>query len=226
MTNWAPQTDRLQGPLYLAIADQIADAIGRGELTAGTRLPTQRELAVRLGVSTQTVSQAYAEAERRGLVIGQIGRGTFVRFGLNEASEGQFIMDRRTESLIDLSINRPIYDQIHTDRIRTALVEIGERGDVSSMLVCRPIAGLDHHRQAGAQWLRRRQSPHRRGGLHRRARLKLPQTGPKPSVRQRSTADGTTACDPAASSPTGYSTFTVTTSTEPGQRLTMLWTAF
>ena len=157
MTNWAPQTDRLQGPLYLAIADQIADAIGRGELTAGTRLPTQRELAVRLGVSTQTVSQAYAEAERRGLVIGQIGRGTFVRFGLNEASEGQFIMDRRTESLIDLSINRPIYDQIHTDRIRTALVEIGERGDVSSMLVCRPIAGLDHHRQAGAQWLRRRQ---------------------------------------------------------------------
>jgi len=151
-----PRTDGLDGPLYLGIADQIGDAIGRGELTAGARLPTQRELALRLGVSTQTVSQAYAEAERRGLVIGEIGRGTFVRLGLNEPSEAHFIMDRRSERLIDLSINRPIYDQLHADRVRAALAELAERGDVSSMLVCRPIAGLDQHRQAGATWLRRR----------------------------------------------------------------------
>jgi DNA-binding transcriptional MocR family regulator len=156
MASWTPSTDHLNGPLYLAIADQIAEAIGRGELTAGSRLPTQRELALRLGVSTQTVSQAYAEAERRGLVIGEIGRGTFVRLGLSEPSEAHFIMDRRSERLIDLSINRPIYDQLHTDRVRAALIELGERGDVSSMLVCRPIAGLDQHRQAGAAWLRRR----------------------------------------------------------------------
>lgn len=156
MTNFAPSVDRLEGPLYLAIADQIGQAIERGELTAGARLPTQRELAGRLGVSTQTVSQAYAEAERRGLVIGQIGRGTFVRFGQNGAAEAQFIMDRRTESLIDLSINRPICDQVHSDRIRATLIELGERGDISSMLVCRPIAGLDQHRQVGALWLRRR----------------------------------------------------------------------
>jgi DNA-binding transcriptional MocR family regulator len=110
---------------------------------------------LRLGLSTQTVSQAYAEAERRGLVIGQIGRGTFVRFGLDEP-EASFIMDRRSERLIDLSINRPIYDQVHTDRVRSTLVDLGERGDVSSMLLCRPIAGLDQHRQAGAMWLRRR----------------------------------------------------------------------
>jgi DNA-binding transcriptional MocR family regulator len=156
MTSWMPSTDQLSGPLYLAIAEQIAQAIGRGELSAGVRLPTQRELALRLGVSTQTVSQAYAEAERRGLVIGEIGRGTFVRFGQSEPEPG-FIMDRRSESLIDLSINRPIYDEIHTRRVRAALVELGERGDVSAMLVCRPIAGLDRHRQAGALWLRRRQ---------------------------------------------------------------------
>ncbi len=155
MTSWTPDTDRLEGPVYLAIAEQIAQAIRRGELTAGARLPTQRELALRLGLSTQTVSQAYAEAERRGLVIGQIGRGTFVRFGLDEP-EASFIMDRRSERLIDLSINRPVYDQIHTDRVRSTLVDLGERGDVSSMLVCRPIAGLDPHRQTGAVWLRRR----------------------------------------------------------------------
>ncbi len=155
MTSWTPDPDQLEGPVYLAIAEQVAGAIRRGDLTAGARLPTQRELALRLGVSTQTVSQAYAEAERRGLVIGQIGRGTFVRFGLDEP-EASFIMDRRSERLIDLSINRPIYHQIHTERVRASLIDLGERGDVSSMLVCRPIAGLDPHRQAGALWLRRR----------------------------------------------------------------------
>jgi DNA-binding transcriptional MocR family regulator len=155
MTNWTPNTDDLEGPVYLAIADQIAQAIRRGELGAGARLPTQRELALRLGLSTQTVSQAYAEAERRGLVIGQIGRGTFVRFGQDEP-EASFIMDQRSERVVDLSINRPIYDQLHSDRVRATLVDLGDRGDVSSMLVCRPIAGLDQHRQAGALWLRRR----------------------------------------------------------------------
>jgi DNA-binding transcriptional MocR family regulator len=155
MTNWIPTTDDREGPVYLAIADQIGQAIRRGDLGAGARLPTQRELALRLGLSTQTVSQAYAEAERRGLVIGQIGRGTFVRFGQDEP-ESSFIMDRRSEPVIDLSINRPIYDQIHSDRVRSTLVDLGERGDASSMLLCRPIAGLDQHRQAGALWLRRR----------------------------------------------------------------------
>jgi DNA-binding transcriptional MocR family regulator len=155
MSNWTPDTEALAGPVYLAIADQIDQAIRRGELAAGARLPTQRELALRLGLSTQTVSQAYAEAERRGLVVGQIGRGTFVRVG-QEEPEASFILDRRSERLIDLSINRPIYDQIHADRVRATLVEIGARGDVSSMLLCRPIAGLDQHRQAGALWLRRR----------------------------------------------------------------------
>jgi DNA-binding transcriptional MocR family regulator len=155
MTNWTPNTDDLEGPVYLAIADQIAEAIRRGQLGAGARLPTQRELAVRLGLSTQTVSQAYAEAERRGLVIGQIGRGTFVRFG-QEEPEASFIMDRRSERVVDLSINRPICDQIHSDRVRSTLAGLGDRGDMTSMLVCRPIAGLDQHRQAGALWLRRR----------------------------------------------------------------------
>jgi DNA-binding transcriptional MocR family regulator len=155
MASWTPTLEAAEGPLYLAIADQIAKAIAARQLTGGTRLPTQRELALRLGVSTQTVSQAYAEAERRGLVIGEIGRGTFVRFGLDEP-ESSFIMDRRSERLIDLSINRPLYEQLHAERIRSALRELAERGDLASMLVCRPIAGLDQHRQAGALWLRRR----------------------------------------------------------------------
>jgi DNA-binding transcriptional MocR family regulator len=156
MSNWTPILERLDGPLYLAIANQIKGAIERGELNPGTRLPTQRELATQLGISIHTVSQAYAEAERRGLVTGEIGRGTFVTAGLGER-EPPFIIDRRSDDLIDLSINRPVCGQFHEERIRATLSEIVERGEISSMLVCRPIVGLDHHRLAGATWLRRRQ---------------------------------------------------------------------
>jgi len=155
MSNWTPRVERPDGPLYLAIAEQISDAIERGELTPGARLPTQRDLASQLGISIHTVSQAYAEAERRGLVIGEIGRGTFVRTGAN-AGEAPFVLDRRSPAVVDLSINRPVYDQVHTERTRETLIDLGERGDMSAMLVCRPIAGLDRHRAAGALWLRRR----------------------------------------------------------------------
>ena len=53
--------------------------IRSGELPAGTRLPTQRDLAYRLGVTVGTVGRAYDIAARAGLVAGETGRGTYVR---------------------------------------------------------------------------------------------------------------------------------------------------
>jgi DNA-binding transcriptional regulator YhcF (GntR family) len=53
-------------PVYLAITEVLADAIADGHLGQGTRLPTHRQFAERLGVTTATVTRAYIEAERRG----------------------------------------------------------------------------------------------------------------------------------------------------------------
>jgi DNA-binding transcriptional MocR family regulator len=64
--------------LYRQLSDQLAAAIGRGELGAGDRLPSERELAASLGVSRTTAVNAYRELEARGLVRGYVGRGTFV----------------------------------------------------------------------------------------------------------------------------------------------------
>ncbi|MFZ2870443.1 GntR family transcriptional regulator, partial [Zavarzinia sp.] len=76
---WNPNLAGHDGPLYLAIADSLASAIADGTLPPGTRLPTHRDLAVRLGVTIGTITRAYAEAARRGLTDGTVGRGTFVR---------------------------------------------------------------------------------------------------------------------------------------------------
>lgn len=78
MTIWVPNIEAAAGPIYLAIADALEADIRAGALAQGDRLPPQRELAYRLGVTLGTVTRAYGEAERRRLVRGETGRGTFV----------------------------------------------------------------------------------------------------------------------------------------------------
>src|SRR5258708_38056586 len=79
MTIWQPELDRFPGPRYRAIAEALADDVREGRLKPGDRLPTHRDLAWHLKVTVGTVSRAYAEAERRGLIAGEVGRGTFIR---------------------------------------------------------------------------------------------------------------------------------------------------
>lgn len=79
MTNWLPDVSEGSGPLYLRLADAIETAISDGTLPAGEKLPPQRNLAFDLGVTIGTVSRAYALVHERGLVSGEVGRGTYVR---------------------------------------------------------------------------------------------------------------------------------------------------
>ena len=65
-------------PFYRQILDQLAEAIRRGELPAGTPLPSVRALARELLVSVITTRRAYSELEQLGLVERRQGKGTFV----------------------------------------------------------------------------------------------------------------------------------------------------
>ena len=84
--DWLEGVDALPGPKYKAIAQQIAAAVGSGALKPGDRLPPQRELAWALECTVGTISRAYAEAEKRGLLGGEVGRGTYVREEFEAAS--------------------------------------------------------------------------------------------------------------------------------------------
>src|SRR3546814_12335830 len=70
-TLFRPDPDQLSRPVYLSLAEQIARAISEGALPHGTRLPTHRRMADDLSVSVQTVSRAYDELIRRGLISGE-----------------------------------------------------------------------------------------------------------------------------------------------------------
>lgn len=68
-------------PAYLAIADDLRSRIERRELTAGDRLPTERELVAEFGVARMTVRHALDVLQLEGLIDRRRGRtgGTFVR---------------------------------------------------------------------------------------------------------------------------------------------------
>ena len=65
-------------PFYRQIIDHVKSAIAVGQVEAGDRLPTVRQLAVDLSINPNTVSRAYTELELTGLVETQMGSGTFV----------------------------------------------------------------------------------------------------------------------------------------------------
>ena len=65
-------------PLYLQIMDEVRRALVVGTLRAEDPLPSVRELASELVVNPRTVSQAYRELEREGVVYVRRGQGTFV----------------------------------------------------------------------------------------------------------------------------------------------------
>lgn len=79
MTSWMPKLSEQKGPLYMKLADAIEADIESGLLRAGSKLPPHRNLAFDIGVTVGTVSRAYAVVRQRGLVTGEVGRGTYIK---------------------------------------------------------------------------------------------------------------------------------------------------
>src|SRR6185295_13922154 len=81
MTSWLPDLSKGSGPLYVRLAERIEESISDGSLPTGAKLPPQRDLAFDIGVTIGTVGRAYSLVRERGLVSGEVGRGTFVLGG-------------------------------------------------------------------------------------------------------------------------------------------------
>ncbi len=72
---WNLSDDR---PIYVQLMETITLAITSGELPAGSRLPSVRDLAAEAGVNPNTMQRALAELERSGLLYSQRTAGRFV----------------------------------------------------------------------------------------------------------------------------------------------------
>ncbi|MCI4355211.1 MAG: aminotransferase class I/II-fold pyridoxal phosphate-dependent enzyme, partial [Thermoplasmata archaeon] len=149
-----PQLDRHAGPRYLAIAEAISEDLAEGRLKPGSRLPTHRELADQLGVTVGTVSRGYAEAARRGLLSGEVGRGTFLRQRAHEYSP---LGAATGEAVVDLSLNYPplVLSEPLRGAFERTLADVSRREDLPSLFAYPAEAGNARHREAGAEWIGR-----------------------------------------------------------------------
>ena len=87
---------------YLKLADTIAAEIADGRLRPGDRLPPQRDFAYERKIAVSTASRVYAELLRRGLVVGEVGRGTFIS---GDAKRGAAAPSEPRGIRIDLEFN-------------------------------------------------------------------------------------------------------------------------
>ncbi len=149
MTIWTPILDRSK-PLYLAIADAIGRDVGAGMLEAGARLPPQRDLAWRLGVTLGTVTRAYKEAEERGLLSGEVGRGSYVKSAKQLSALPQ---TGASEQFIDLSHAVPPL-VVTKEEFDTALHLVMREERRLDLLEYAPPEGFAHHREMGVRWLK------------------------------------------------------------------------
>jgi len=135
---------------YIRLADMLMTAIQEGKLAPGTKLPTHRAFAEQFNVALATATRAYGEVERRGMIVGEAGRGTFVRdLGLPPT-----LGVRQTDSdgLIDLVFNMP-GDAADADMLRAGLRRLAAAGDLEAMLRYQPHSGRTHERRLIAESL-------------------------------------------------------------------------
>lgn len=151
MTIWVPILDRSK-PLYLAIADAIGADVEGGTLAKGDRLPPQRDLAWKLGVTLGTVTRAYKQAELRGLLTGEVGRGSYIRSG-NAVSSHSPIAPEQND-VIDLThaIPPPIVTAQEFDAAVHAIMRDPRKLD---LLDYSPPDGFALHKAMAAHWLKR-----------------------------------------------------------------------
>jgi DNA-binding transcriptional MocR family regulator len=147
--DWLPELRKSAGPVYLALVDAIASDIQSGRLSTSDRLPAQRNLAKRLNLNYATVSRAYGEAQRRGLIYSRVGQGTFVcRPRVSQLARA------RGGSLVDMTMNLPPEpdDPILQERMESGTRLLAQ--NLRELLRYQEFGGSPDARQAGLSWLK------------------------------------------------------------------------
>ena len=151
--DWVPTISELAGPRYQRIVDAMEADVAAGRLVRGQQLPTQRALAKALGIDLTTVTRAYTEARRRGILEARVGQGSFV----SETSARRAV-DLPNPVAIDLSMNVPPHplDAQLDERILSGFEALRQRSGLTAFLNYQPPGGSAHELDVAAKWMRPR----------------------------------------------------------------------
>ncbi|MGY8711500.1 PLP-dependent aminotransferase family protein [Bradyrhizobium sp. 18BD] len=137
---------------YVKLADAIAADISNGTLRPGDRLPPQRNFAYDRGIAVSTASRVYTELLRRGLVIGEVGRGTFISGDIRREVEA---LSEPRDARIDFEVNYPLLPQ-QWAMIAKSLAGLERVDALESALRVSTSTGTKSARNAAAAYLARK----------------------------------------------------------------------
>jgi len=139
-------------PVFIQIADKIEKDIFTGNLSDGDMLPSVRDLAAKIQINTSTVYRAYKEAEKRGLISGSTGSGTYI---LSTSPQGISIASPEPSSpgMLEMGIVSPL---IHLDPDMNEILQtISRRKTARLFSGYNQPEGMMRHRSAAKEWLKR-----------------------------------------------------------------------
>ncbi|MGY4489376.1 DNA-binding transcriptional MocR family regulator [Bradyrhizobium sp. LM3.2] len=137
---------------YVKLADAIALDISNGTLRPGDRLPPQRNFAYDRGIAVSTASRVYTELLRRGLAVGEVGRGTFISGDVRREVE---TLSEPREARIDFEVNYPLLPQ-QWAMIAKSLAGLERVDALESALRVSTSTGTKSARNAAAAYLARK----------------------------------------------------------------------
>lgn len=141
---------------FRSLADQFAAELSAdlslGRRRPGDRLPTSRDFAHHRGIAPSTASRVYAELVRRGVAVGEVGRGTFLRAAATLPNLPARELD--PHEVVDLELNFSVLPQ-QAAMLAPALARLAEPGALLGTMQRSGVRGTATDRTAAARLLRR-----------------------------------------------------------------------
>lgn len=156
MSHWPLTREDITRPAYRSLAQGISAAIDAGNLLPGDQLPPHRDLAWRLGLSVQTVSRAYDELIRAGLLQGEVGRGSFIKARPREGFEVPWYRAPSSDRPeVNLSMMTPVLLPRMRKAWRESLTRIAADLPDDMIHSFRPRQTMARYSEMAASWLAR-----------------------------------------------------------------------
>jgi 2-aminoadipate transaminase len=133
-------------PLYRQLHEQLRSAILSGRMVRGERIPPTRELAQSIGLNRATVTAAFDVLESEGLIRREVGRGSFVQGGPEEAARVNWTAlphsdEAPAAASISFSASRPSEIMFPLDEFRATCREVIDSDDAAQILQLGPASG-------------------------------------------------------------------------------------
>lgn len=147
---WKPNISKTgEIPLYIEVAQALERDVRNGQLKPNDKLPPQRELADYLDVNLSTIARAFKLCTAKGLISGEVGRGTYVSSDV--LSNLPMLDQYGLEHCINLGASHPLYEQ--NKYVVEILKHIIKKANISSLLEYSETSGRVGHKQSGQRWL-------------------------------------------------------------------------